>query len=175
MRNRTKRVKANPAKKDVSKNEFSKNVASDKDVSETNVLFELWRVARVAGALIYEHALADSGLSGDEFGVYSLLASSEAVTPSVLERWMAAPATTVSSYIKRLEARSHVVREMHSADRRSVVLKLTAAGERAHANATKNYVPVLERVVRQLGANEPRVMKALVALREAIVAAREAS
>src|SRR5262245_47633878 len=128
MRNRTKPVKT---------------FASTDSAEATNVLFELWRLARAAGALISEEALVDTGLSGDEFGVYSLLASSEEVTPSVLERWMAAPATTVSSYIKRLEARGHVSRESHAADRRSVVLRLTSAGARAHANATKNYLPVL--------------------------------
>jgi DNA-binding MarR family transcriptional regulator len=160
MRNRTKPVKT---------------FAAVDGVAETNVLFELWRVSRAAGALVMERALADSGLSGDEFGVYSLLASNEEVTPSVLERWMAAPATTVSSYIKRLESRGHVEREMHSADRRSVVLKLTPAGVRAHANATNNYLPVLARVVEHLGASEPRVMKALEDLRAAIVAAKGAS
>src|SRR5262249_17723470 len=89
----------------------------------------------------------------------------------MLERWMAAPATTVSSYIKRLESRGHVSRAAHSSDGRSVFLRLTPAGTRAHANATKKYLPVLERVVQQLGADEARVLKALAALRKAIPAA----
>lgn len=137
-----------------------------------NVLFELWRVARAAGALVSKEALSATGLSGDEFGVYSLLASGEKVTPSVLERWMSARKTTVSSYINRLEARGHVTRTTDPADGRSWVLQLTPAGQRAHAKATKKYLPVLERVVDHLGTNEPNVLDALGALRDAITAAR---
>jgi DNA-binding MarR family transcriptional regulator len=157
MRNRTKTVNT--------------DLAHDNEAAP-NVLFELWRLARAAGALVSERALAGTGVGADEFGIYSLLCSGEEVTPRVMERWMAAAPTTVSSYIKRLEARGHISRTANPYDRRSVLLQLTPAGLKAHALATERYIPVLDRVVQHLGPNEPVVRNALAMLREAINAAR---
>ncbi len=141
------------------------------DVGETNVLFELWRVSRAAGALL-EAALATAGLSGDEFGIYSVLAAGEATTPTELARWMSAPATTVSSHIKRLEARGHLTRTPATHDGRSVLLQLTPAGRRTHEAATAVYLPLLTLVTDDLGGREPGVRKALLTLRHAVDASR---
>src|SRR5262245_52350184 len=55
-----------------------------------SLLFDVWLVSRATTDLI-DRALASSGLDADEFAVYSLLAGGDAVTPSELSRWMAAP------------------------------------------------------------------------------------
>src|SRR4051812_46313948 len=78
----------------------------------TNVLFDVWLVSRATFALL-DTALAPSGLSADEFAIYSVLASTDAMTPTELARWMAAPPTSMSSYIKRFEARGHLIRAAH--------------------------------------------------------------
>ena len=133
----------------------------------SNVLFELWRLSRAAGALLSDQ-LAGAGVTGDEFGIYSVLATVEHMTPSALARWMSAPATTVSSHVKRLEARGHVSRRPDPADGRSSLLRLTAAGRRTWERATAGYLPILAGVEERLGAAEPEVRAALITLRAAI-------
>ena len=78
---------------------------------------------------------------------------------------MAAPPTTVSSYVKRLEARGHVQREPNPVDRRSYRIKLTPAGRRAYRAAAALFAPLRTRVAEGLGAQEGDVREALVTLR----------
>jgi DNA-binding MarR family transcriptional regulator len=133
----------------------------------TNVLFDVWLVSRaVTGAV--DVALAPTGLTADEFGTYSVLTSADALTPSDLARWMSAPPTTVSSVVKRLEARGHVARTRNPDDGRSALISLTAAGRRAHAAAVAEFLPVLDSVVDALGARERSVRSALTSLRRAV-------
>lgn len=133
----------------------------------TNVLFDVWLVSRATTGLL-DAALAPSGLTADEFGIYSVLTSAETLTPSDLARWMSAPPTTVSSHVKRIEARGHLRRERNPADGRSFVLRLTPAGRAAHAAAGARFGPVLDGVVTALGRREDAVRTALAALREAL-------
>lgn len=116
-----------------------------------NVLFDVWLVSRATTALL-DRALHSSGLDADEFAIYSVLISGDGMTPSELAQWMAAPATTVSSYVKRFEARGHVHRVSNPDDRRSYRLRLTAAGKRAHQAAGKLFLPVLDDVSGEVGA-----------------------
>lgn len=113
-------------------------------------------------------ALTPSGLTADEFAVYSALNSAATMTPSELARWMPAPPTTVSSYVKRIEARGHVQRVRNPNDARSYVLHLTPAGRRAHRHAITAFVPVLDHVVQALGPREPALRDALTSLRESL-------
>lgn len=110
-----------------------------------NVLFETWLVSRAATALIDE-AIRPSGLDADEFAVYSVLAGGDGMTPTELAHWMAAPATTVSSYVKRFERRGHVRRVANPDDGRSYRVELTPAGRRAHMSAGEQFGPVLAAV-----------------------------
>ena len=130
----------------------------------TNVLFDMWLVSRATTGLL-DTVLTASGLTADEFGVYSVLSSAESMTPSELARWVSAPATTVSSYIKRLEQRGHLQRSPNPADGRSYVVALTPAGRRAHRAAGEAFLPVLDRVVEALGRREQSVRRALALLR----------
>ncbi len=116
----------------------------------SNVLFDVWLVSRAATALIDE-AIRESGLDADEFAIYSILASTRGMTPSELARWMAAPPTTVSSYIKRFERRGHVRKAAHPEDRRSYHVLLTADGEAAHLAAGARFLPLLGDVQSRLG------------------------
>jgi DNA-binding MarR family transcriptional regulator len=136
-------------------------------VDGTNVLFELWLGSRAANALLTD-CLAAAGMRPDEFGIYSVLATVGRMAPTALAKWMSAPATTVSSVVKRLEARDHLERVPDPADGRSSLLQLTPEGERAHRSATDLYSPVLAAVVKRLGRDEPSVRRALLVLRQAI-------
>ena len=72
-----------------------------------DVTFMVWMTFRATTYLV-DAALAPAGLNGDEFAIYSVLNAAPSITPTELARWMAAPPTTVSSYVKRFEARGHV-------------------------------------------------------------------
>ncbi|HEX5017818.1 MAG TPA: MarR family transcriptional regulator [Actinomycetes bacterium] len=139
-----------------------------------DVLFMVWLASRATEDLL-GRVLAPTGLNGDEFAIYSMLTASRTITPSELARWMAAPATTVSSYVKRFEARGHVVREPNPADRRSYRIRLTPAGRRTHRAAAELFGPVSAAVARDLGADETDVRDSLLKLREVIDAIRGAA
>lgn len=138
----------------------------------SNVLFSVWSVSRSVGELL-NTVLAPSGLDADEFGIYSVLAVEGALTPTDLARWMAAPATTVSSYIKRFEARGHVRRDPNPKDRRSYRVRLTPAGRSAHRTAAALFTPALRQVTDALGDREPGTRAALVDLRAALDVVRQ--
>jgi DNA-binding MarR family transcriptional regulator len=135
----------------------------------TNVLFDVWLVARATFAVL-DTALAPSGLTADEFAIYSVLTSTDAMTPSELARWMAAPLTSMSSYVKRFESRGHITRVAHPDDGRSYRLQLTAAGRAAHGAAGKLFQPVLDHVERSLDRPAPTVRDALQSLHRALPA-----
>ncbi len=67
---------------------------------------------------LLNRTLLPVGLTADELAVYSVLAE-RPLSPSELSRWMAAPSTTVSSYVKRLVARGHVEQQAQPTDGRS--------------------------------------------------------
>ncbi|MBI1378258.1 MAG: winged helix DNA-binding protein [Frankiales bacterium] len=115
----------------------------------SNVLFEVWLLSRRAYRLL-DGSLRESGLSADEFAVYSLLVAAPR-SPSWLAQWMAAPLTTVSSYVRRFEQRGHVTREPDPADARSYRLALTDAGRAAHRAAGELFLGVLASVEADLG------------------------
>ena len=137
-----------------------------------NVLFEVWLVSRAVHALIDE-TIEPTGLDADEFAIYSLLASSATTTPTDLAQWMAAPATTVSSYVKRFEKRGHVKRFANPDDGRSYLIKLTAAGRRIHREAGDLYRPILADVEQRLGRGTDQTHRRLAALHEVVDAVQK--
>jgi DNA-binding MarR family transcriptional regulator len=139
-----------------------------------NVLFDVWLLSRATTALVDER-LAASGLDADEFAVYSVLRSSDGMTPTELAHWMAAPPTTVSSYVKRFEGRGHVERVANPADGRSYRLRLSAAGQAAHAAAAEGFLPVLALVNEEIGAQAKAAHRSLRSLHAAVTAVRDAS
>jgi DNA-binding MarR family transcriptional regulator len=139
---------------------------SESEIQDENVdvAFMVWLTSRATADLL-DKSLAPSGLTSDEFAIYSVLTSAPGVTPTELSRWMAAPLTTVSSYVKRFESRGHVEREPHPDDRRSYRIKLTPAGRRAHRDAAALFTPLKEQIVEALGVREPEVRDSLSTLR----------
>lgn len=139
------------------------------EVREEDVdpLFLVWLAARSTTDLL-DAVLAPAGLSGDELAIYSMLAASPGIAPGELSRWMAAPPTSVSSYVKRLEARGHVRREPNPDDRRSHRLHLTAAGTEAHRAAAGLFNPVRDQVIARLGADDEPVRSSLMTVRAVV-------
>ncbi len=138
----------------------------------SNVLFDAWLVSRSVHQLI-DAAIEESGLDADEFAIYSVLASDDGLTPSDLAQWMAAAPTTVSSYVKRFERRSHVTRTPNPEDGRSYRLQLTAAGRDAHQHAGELFAPILSRTEETLGAQAQTVHAQLLTFRQSVDAIRD--
>ena len=134
---------------------------------EVDVTFMVWLTSRATADLL-DSVLAPAGLDGDEFAIYSVLTAAPSITPTELARWMAAPPTTVSSYVKRFEARGHVEREPNPADGRSYRIRLTPAGRRAHRAAAKLFIPMRTRVEEGLGTQATEVREALLTLRSVL-------
>jgi DNA-binding MarR family transcriptional regulator len=132
-----------------------------------DVLFMVWLVSRSTEDLL-DSVLAPAKLTGDEFAIYSVLTAAPTMTPTELARWMAAPATTVSSYVKRFEARGHVTREPNPDDRRSYRIQLTPAGRRAYQAAAALFLPVRARVADALATEDGDVQEALLRLRTVV-------
>lgn len=132
-----------------------------------DVTFLVWLSSRATADLL-DSALAPAGLNSDEFAVYSVLDAVKTITPTELARWMAAPPTTVSSYVKRFEARGHVEREPNPVDRRSYRIKLTPAGQGAHRQAATLFTPLRTRIETALGDHREDISQSLVTLRTAL-------
>jgi DNA-binding MarR family transcriptional regulator len=143
------------------------NTADISDPGLGNVLFDTWLVSRAVQSLI-DDAIKPTGLDADEFAIYSILSRGEGMTPSELSRWMSAPATTVSSYVKRFEKRGHVDRVPSVEDRRSYRLILTTEGRAAHRRAGELFQPTLAEVDEALGKQGPNVHLQLLELRRVI-------
>ena len=142
---------------------------SPTEVRDENVdaLFMVWLVSRSTNDLL-DTLFGPAGLTGDQFAIYSVLAASPEMTPTELARWMAAPATTVSSYIKRFESRGHVARKPNPDDRRSYRIELTPAGRRAHNAAVTLFQPIRAQVGAALAKDDGDVREALLRLRTVV-------
>jgi DNA-binding MarR family transcriptional regulator len=147
----------------------SVKVLSPTEVRRENVdtLFMVWLVSRSTADLL-DTALGHAGLTGDDFAIYSMLAAAPGISPTDLARWMAAPPTTVSSYVKRFEARGHITRVSNPQDRRSYQLRLTPAGRRTHKAASALFSPLCSQVTDALADAETEVRETLLQLRTII-------
>ena len=161
-------VRYRPSLQPVSEHSPEAETVTDKiDPGLANVLFDVWLVSRAVHALI-DDAIRPSGLDADEFAIYSVLASGTAMTPSELADWMAAPPTTVSSYVKRFERRGHVRRVPNPEDRRSYRVELTATGREAHYAAGALFRPTLDHVDEALEESAGDMRQRLLELRRVV-------
>ena len=141
--------------------------AAEVEQQGVDPLFMVWLVSRSTNDLL-DTVVGPAGVRGDEFAIYSVLAATPGITPGELSRWMAAPPTSVSSYVKRLEERGHLTRRPHPTDRRSYRIHLTAAGRRTHQHAVTLFAPVRSQVIETLGDDEGRVRESLLRLRSIV-------
>jgi DNA-binding MarR family transcriptional regulator len=131
------------------------------------VLLDVWLVMHLVSGLL-DQALAGHGLSGDEFGLYSLLRGFGPVTPTQIARWTGMPATTVSAALRRLTARGHLRRVPHPQDGRSYLVGLSESGAAAHTGAAAAFRSVAGRVSQALGDDEATQRAALQRLDHAL-------
>ncbi|HEX6196880.1 MAG TPA: MarR family winged helix-turn-helix transcriptional regulator [Jiangellaceae bacterium] len=115
-----------------------------------NVLFDVWRLARVVGALL-DDALADAGIDSADYGLYSLLVVQPRSSLSRLAELSGTPPTTLSRRLRALEAAGHVVRMPDADDRRAQLFELTAAGRAVQETAMPLFAGVLQAIEKTLG------------------------
>ncbi|MGB5168518.1 MAG: MarR family transcriptional regulator [Acidimicrobiia bacterium] len=111
----------------------------------TTVLFDIWILSHITTGLLDE-ALAGSGLSGDDFGLYSLLLGWAPATPGEIAQWSGMRPNTVSVALKRIESKGHLDRRPNPADGRSSIVSLNEQGRAAHANAARGFFVAMEEI-----------------------------
>jgi DNA-binding MarR family transcriptional regulator len=107
-----------------------------------SLLFDVWLVSGLSAGYL-DDVLAASGLSGDDFGLYSLLGGFGPATPTQIHQWTGWPNTTVSAHLRRVEQREHLEREPNPNDRRSSLVALSPAGTAALREATEPFVAAM--------------------------------
>jgi DNA-binding MarR family transcriptional regulator len=94
-----------------------------------NVLFRLFILGQLADDLL-GRAMVDLKLNPNDFAVQSAIRAFQPITPTRLAAMLGMPPTTLSSYLRRLEARHQIRRHPNPEDGRSVLLEVTKAGDR---------------------------------------------
>ena len=134
---------------------------------EMSLLFDVWLLMHLVSGML-DGALEGTGLSGDDFGLYSLLRVFGPATPTQIARWTGMRPTTVSAALRRMSARGHSETAPNPADRRSYLVSLSPAGAAAHLNAAMAFLPELGRVAEAVAPGEGDLRLALQGLDRAL-------
>ena len=124
--------------------------------SEMSILFDLWMINHLLTGALDDVLVDATGLTGEDFGFYSLLRRFGPVTPTQVARWTAMPATTVSATVRRLGGRGHVEQVRNPADGRSRLIALTDAGVAVHAATATVFFAQTRPLAAALGPDEER-------------------
>ena len=135
--------------------------------NQLTLLFDLWLLLHVASGVL-DDALREDGLSGDDFGLYSLLRGFGPTTPSQIGRWTGMRPTTVSAALRRLTDRGHLQRAENPADGRSYLVGLSEAGRGVHAAAAASFRSIVAGVADALGGEEAEQRQSLQVLDAAL-------
>ena len=122
--------------------------------TEMSILFDLWLINHLLSGALDEVLVDASGLTGEDFGFYSLLRRFGPLTPTQISRWTAMPATTVSATVRRLAARGHVEHTRNPADGRSRLIALTEVGMATHAATASVFFEQTRPLAVALGPDE---------------------
>lgn len=122
-------------------------------MSNINILFDVWLIQHLVQSLL-DQRLASSGLTADDFGLYSLLMRSGPVNPMQLTRWTGMRPTTISAALKRMDAHGDLVKTPHPADRRSYQIALSDTGKARYQAALLLVKQVMVQLDAQLGSLE---------------------
>ena len=94
-----------------------------------NVLFRLFILGQLADDLLGQ-AMVGMKLNPNDFAVQSAIRAFQPVTPTRLAALLGMPPTTLSSYLRRLEARRQIRRRPNPEDGRSSLLEVTKLGDK---------------------------------------------
>lgn len=94
-----------------------------------NVLFRLYVLGQLTNDLV-DRAMLRMKLNPNDFAVQSAIRAFQPITPTQLAALLGMPATTLSSHLRRLEARRQIRRRRNPDDGRSTLVEVTKAGDR---------------------------------------------
>lgn len=94
-----------------------------------NVLFRLYILGQLSNDLL-DQAMLRQKLNPNDFAVQSAIRAFQPITPTRLAVLLGMPATTLSSHLRRLEARRQIRRRPNPEDGRSMLLEVTKLGDR---------------------------------------------
>jgi DNA-binding MarR family transcriptional regulator len=94
-----------------------------------NVLFRLFILGQLADDLLGQ-SMRRAKLSSNDFAVQSAIRAFQPITPTRLAALLGMRPTTLSSYLRRLEARRQIRRRRNPEDGRSFLLEVTKTGDR---------------------------------------------
>jgi DNA-binding MarR family transcriptional regulator len=132
-----------------------------------NVLFRLFILGQLADDLL-GRAMVDLNLNPNDFAVQSAIRAFQPVTPTRLSALLGMPPTTLSSYIRRLEARRQIRRRPNPEDGRSTLLEVTKIGRRNVVAAFPALRGSIARVHEQLDYSPKELDLALDRLEDAL-------
>jgi DNA-binding MarR family transcriptional regulator len=125
-------------------------------------------------ALLSRSFAADKApLTTDEFAVYSLLRLAGPTTPTRLAHDLGMPASTMTHYLRRMDAAGHLSRRPNPDDRRSSLVELTAAGVEATVACFPAFGAAIGAFRQHLMMPEKELLTAMSAMNDALHAAYE--
>jgi len=124
---------------------------------------------------LLSRAFADgqAPLSTDEFAVYSLLRLAGPTTPTRLAHDLGMPASTMTHYLRRMDAAGHLIRRPNPDDRRSSLIELTTAGSAATVACFPAFSAAITAFRDHLMMPEKELLTAMSAMNDALHAAYE--
>lgn len=125
-----------------------------------SILMDTWLIANLTSGLL-DDALQLSGMTGDDFALYSLLNAYGPASPTQIARWTGMRPTTVSAALKRLANRGHSSQHKTDADRRSYQVGLSDTGRAAHTRTAKVFWAETRKLAELLGDREPELRRHL--------------
>jgi DNA-binding MarR family transcriptional regulator len=132
-----------------------------------NVLFRLFILGQLADDLL-GRAMSGSRLQTNDFAVLSAIRAFQPITPSRLAALLGMPPTTLSSYLRRLEARRLVRRRPNPEDGRSSLLEVTKTGDTQTVSALPALQGLVARVHERLDYSPRELDLALDRLEDAL-------
>jgi DNA-binding MarR family transcriptional regulator len=140
------------------------------DLRPDSLFYEVFVLGQAVKVLL-ETAMVAGPLRPEEYAVYSVVFEAESVTPTAMAGALAMPLTTVMDWIGLMERRGHARRRPHPSDGRATMVTLTAEGLRVHREANRRFEHAYLALLEALPAEERPMREALVAMREATLAA----
>ena len=132
-----------------------------------NVLFRLFILGQLSNDLLGQ-AMARLNLNSNDFAVASAIKAFQPITPTRLAALLGMPPTTLSSYLRRLEARRQIRRRPNPEDGRSQLLEMTKIGDKNVVAAYPALRGSIARVHEQLDYSSQELDLALDRLEDAL-------
>lgn len=136
-------------------------------MSKKNILVDVW-LASLLGERLVDDLLSGTPLSTDEFALYGLIVDLGPVTATQLSRWTGLPPTTLSTLVRRCEARGELTKVVNPSDRRSSHLALSEHGMALYRGCLVPFVDALAALRAAMPTPEATLRLALADLDQAL-------